>query len=139
MGPRLANFAFHHIGLAVKDDGPALVYLKALGYAPGERVFDARQNVHVRLCVLEGQPAVELVQPGPEGPSPVDMIISRFNEMMYHSCYEVPDALKAVEELKALGLRVQTLSPPQPAILFGGRHVSFHRVQGVGIIEFLEP
>lgn len=138
----VADFAalkFHHLGLAVKDDGPALVYLGALGYRLGERIFDPIQNVYVRLCIAAGRPTVELVQPGDSGPSPVDALISRFNEMIYHTCYETSEpALAVVEGLKGLGLRIITLSPPQPAVLFGGRRVSFHRIQGVGIVELLE-
>jgi hypothetical protein len=30
------------------------------------------------------------------------------------------------------------LSPPQPAVLFGGRKVSFYSVAGFGVIEILE-
>src|SRR5262245_10705299 len=133
----LAGLDFHHLGLAVKDDGPALAFLSALGYQPLDRVFDPVQNVHVRLCVGEGRPTVELVQPGPSGVSPVDHVISRFNEMIYHTCYATSDAAATVAAWKAEGLKVQTLSPPRPAVLFAGRPVSFYRIPGVGIIELL--
>jgi methylmalonyl-CoA/ethylmalonyl-CoA epimerase len=135
----LANLAFHHLGLAVKDDTAALVFLSGLGYAPGERLYDPLQNVFVRLCVAQGRPTVEIVQPGEQGASPVDSVVARFNEMIYHTCYEVEDLDAVLAEMKALGLRVQALGERKPAILFAGRHVSFHRIQGVGIVELLEP
>jgi methylmalonyl-CoA/ethylmalonyl-CoA epimerase len=134
----LPALTFHHMGLAVKDDAVALTWLGALGYAPGERVFDPLQNVKVRLCTAEGRPTVELVQPGGEGPSPVDQLISRFNEMIYHTCYETADVDATLQAARDLGLKVLTLSPPKPAVLFGGRRVSFHRIQGFGVIELLE-
>ena len=135
---RLQGLTFHHLGLAVRDDGPALTTLGALGYTPGERVFDPLQNVHVRLCTAPDRPTVEIVQPGPDGRSPVDGVISRFNEMIYHTCYETEDLEQTLAGLRGLSLRVLTLAARQPAVLFGGRHVSFHRVQGFGILELLE-
>jgi hypothetical protein len=135
----LAGCAFHHMGLAVKDDSAALILLGALGYTWGERVFDPRQNVNLRLCTAPGRPSVEIVQPGAEGPSPVDGMISSYNAMIYHTCYETGDLTATLTEMKRLGLRFVRISPPTPAVLFGGRRVSFYKVQGVGIIEFLEP
>jgi Glyoxalase/Bleomycin resistance protein/Dioxygenase superfamily len=135
----LAGCAFHHMGLAVKDDGPALILLGALGYAWGERVFDPLQNVNLRLCTASGRPAVEIVQPGGEGPSPIDGMISNYSAQIYHTCYETADLAATLAEMKRLGLRLVRISPPTPAILFGGRLVSFYKVQGVGIIELLEP
>lgn len=134
----LRSCAFHHMGLAVKDDAAALTYLRALGYETPDEVFDPQQNVHLRLCTAVGRPAVELVRPG-HGASPIDSIVSRYNEMIYHTCYETPALEATLAELKQLGLKVLTVSPRKPAVLFGGRHVSFHRIWGVGIVEFLEP
>jgi methylmalonyl-CoA/ethylmalonyl-CoA epimerase len=134
----LAGLAFHHMGLAVRDDAAALTTLGALGYAPGERVLDPLQNVYVRLCTAPDKPTVEIVQPGPEDRSPIDGILSRYNEMIYHTCYETLDLEGDLASLGALGLKLQTLAPRRPAVLFGGRHVSFYRIQGFGIIELLE-
>jgi hypothetical protein len=35
------------------------------------------------------------------------------------------------------GLETALVSPPTPAVLFGGREVSFHMVSGVGLIVVL--
>ena len=37
----------------------------------------------------------------------------------------------------AEGLRVLSLGEPKPALLFGGVPVSFHRVDGVGLVNFI--
>lgn len=136
--PALHGLDFHHLGLAVKNDRDALVMLEALGYSPGEKIYDPLQNVHVRLCTAPLQPTVEIVQPGEEGKSPVDSIISKYNELVYHNCYETPDLAQTLAAIEGLGLRCMTLSERKPAVLFGGRHVSFYRVIGFGIIELLE-
>jgi methylmalonyl-CoA/ethylmalonyl-CoA epimerase len=135
---RLEGLTFHHLGLAVKDDGQALTMLGALGYAAGERVLDPLQNVYVRLCTAPDRPTVEIVQPGPGERSPVDGINPRSNQMNYHTSYAPQDLAPTLAGLHAAGLRVLTLAPRQPAVLFGGRHVSFYRVQGFGILELLE-
>ena len=50
----------------------------------------------------------------------------------------VDDIDAIVNSLEYAKLRVLCLSPPKPAILFGGRMVSFYRVIGFGIIELLQ-
>lgn len=137
-GGPLSPLTFHHLGLAVKDDRAALRMYGALGYEIGERVNDPLQNVYVRLCTALGRPTVEIVQPGDSGRSPVDGIISKYNEMIYHTCYETADLAQTLQAFVALELRPLALGPRQPAVLFGGRHVSFYRIQGVGVIELLE-
>lgn len=128
---------FHHLGLAVQNDADALVYLAGLGYEAGEKVYDPEQNVHVRLCTAPSQPTVEVVTPG-EGKTPLDPILKRQPESIYHTCYEVADVDAFLGRLESAKLRVICLSPPKPAILFGGRKVSFYHVMGFGIVELLE-
>lgn len=137
MSAALANLKFHHLGLAVRQDADALALLGAMGYAAGEKIFDPLQNVHVRLCTAEGRPAVEIVQPG-AGPGPVDALVSKYSEIVYHTCYETPDLAKTLGDIEALGLRCLCVAERKPALLFGGRHVSFYRIVGFGIVELLE-
>ena len=56
----------------------------------------------------------------------------------YHTCYETPDLTRTLQGIEQVGLRLMTLSERTPAVLFGGRHVSFYKVFGWGIIELLE-
>lgn len=133
----LADLKFHHYGLALSKEEDALKLLQAMGFTTGEKIYDPMQNVHVRLLTHPDKPAVEFVLPG-EGASPVEALIKKHNEMFYHSCYETPDLDGTLADLEALGLRVVRLAERKPAVLFGGRHVSFYKVFGFGIIEFLE-
>jgi methylmalonyl-CoA/ethylmalonyl-CoA epimerase len=128
---------FHHFGLAVRREERTLVYLHALGYKIGERIYDPEQNVNLRMCHHATEPDIELVLPG-EGDGPLTPILKRFDELVYHLCYAVEDIDATLAAMEAAGLAVIPVAPPKPAILFGGRRVSFYRVRGFGLIELLE-
>ena len=135
----LKELVFHHLGLAVKDDRPALTMLEGLGYTIGERLHDPLRNIYLRLCSSPSHPAIEIVQPGDEGRSPVDKIIAQHSELIYHTCYETADLSNTLSMMQKAGLRCIPLTERQPAVLFGGRLVSFYKIPGWGIIELLEP
>src|SRR4051794_14414404 len=126
---------FHHLGLAVPAPEQAFVFLEALGYRPGAQTFDPLQNVSLAMRHHAAMPDVEVIWPG-EGPSPIDQMIKRGN-MIYHMCFETDDGAAAIAAMEADGLRVFSLGEPKPARLFGGVPVSFHRVDQVGLIEFI--
>lgn len=126
---------FHHLGLAVPGPDQAFGFLGALGYVAGAQVFDPLQNVNLAMRHHEAMPDVEVIWPG-AGPSPIDQMIKR-GHMIYHMCFETDDASASVAAMEAHGHRVFTLGPAKPARLFGGVAVSFHRVDGVGLIEFI--
>ena len=133
------GLVFHHFGLAVRKPEPSIAWLTALGYRIGETVFDPVQNVHLILCPHDEQPAVEIIYPGP-GPGPVDGLVQRHaSGIIYHTCYETTDLPATLAHLETAGLRIVCVSPPKPALLFGGRPVSFYNVVGLGLIEILEP
>ncbi len=129
--------AFHHLGLAVREPERASRFLRGLGYQVGDVVHDPLQQVQLIWCERPDMPAVELIFPS-DGPGPLDAILSERSEMIYHLCYESEGALASVEAIKQSGQRVVCVSPPKPAILFGGRPVSFYVIRGFGLIEILE-
>lgn len=133
----LAGLKFHHLGLALQNDDEALTMLKALGYECGEKIHDPNQNVYVRMCNAPEKPAVEIVLPG-EGDSPLVPLVRRHNEMIYHTCYETDDLEATLAAVEKEGLRCLCIAGRRPAPLFGGRHVSFYKIFGFGIIELLE-
>jgi hypothetical protein len=137
IAPMLKNLKFHHLGLAVRQDTDAIIFLQSLGYSIGEKILDPLQNVHLRLCVSDDHPVVEIVQPG-TGKNPIDSIVSKYNEIVYHTCYETADLPETLATIESLNLHCICLSERKPAILFGGKHVSFYRIAGFGIIELLE-
>ena len=126
---------FHHLGLAVPSPEQAFRFLEALGYRSGAQAYDPLQNVSLAMRHHEAMPDVEVIWPG-QGPSPIDQMIKRGN-MIYHMCFVTDDAEASVAAMESAGLRVLPLGAPKPAVLFGGIPVSFHRVDQVGLIEFI--
>lgn len=134
----LAGFRFHHFGLAAADPVKAAEFAARLGYSCGPEVFDPLQDVRLRWCEQSLSPSLEIVSPAsPDGP--LKRILLNHPSSFYHLCYEISsDTEVALDALRTDGARVVTVVAPVPAILFGGRRVSFHMVHGFGLIELLE-
>ena len=133
-----ASIKFHHFGLALQDDEDALPFLEGLGYSISEKIYDAEQNVNLRMCDHADQPSIEMVLPG-NGPGPLTPILKRYNELVYHLCYESDSPLEFLADLDKANIDYAEVAPPKPAILFGGREVSFYRVRGFGLLEIIWP
>jgi methylmalonyl-CoA/ethylmalonyl-CoA epimerase len=122
---------FHHLGIACADIEAAAAYVRRAFEVVSDSgtVEDPLQNVRVRLF-NEGLPgAIELVC----GP-PVERLIAK-GLTYYHVCYTTPDIEASLSRLGALG--AVPVSPPTPAVLFGGRRVAFAYTL-LGLVEFLE-
>lgn len=134
----LTGFRFHHFGLAAVYPEKAVTFAATLGYECGPSVFDPLQDVHLRWCLHPAAPALEIVSPAsPDGP--LKRILLEQPSSFYHLCYAImTDTATALEQLRANGRRVITVMAPVPAVLFGGRKVSFHTVHGFGLLELLE-
>ena len=131
------GLTFHHHGLAVRRDNDALAMLGLLGYDASEVVHDPLLGVNLRLCTHSTFPAVEIVMPdGGEGP--IDAILRRHDQLLYHTCYEVAERATVLRAFEQADLRVIEVVGPTPAVLFHGRKVSFHSVLGFGLIELLD-
>jgi len=132
------GLTFDHLGLAVRRFEPALSLLRGLGYRPGGSIFDPEQNVNLRLCTHDAMPALELISPG-NGKDPIDGLVSRFsNGIVYHMCFATDNLDTTLSRLVEAKLCLKCVVPPKPAILFGGRRVSFYILSGVGLIEIIE-
>jgi len=129
--------AFHHIGVAVRDFTPAREFYALSGYDTGTLVTDPLQQVELLFCTKPGAASVELVRPIDER-SPVMNYLKSQTECFYHVCFEVSDLAAALKKVYG-SRRYLCASPRKPAVLFGGRHVSFYYSRGVGLVEFLEP
>ena len=77
-----------------------------------------------------------MIATDPNGP--LRSVLAQAPSSFYHLCWEVPGTDAALAHWAAAGLRVVTVRAPLPAVLFGGRRVSFHVVQGFGLVELLE-
>ncbi len=131
------GLAFHHLGLAVQNETRARNFLGGLGYEIGETVHDPRQRVRLAMATHPAMPRVELVSPDVAG-GPLEGLLRTRDALVYHVCYEAQDAEGALAALRDEVGAVRCVSPAQPAVLFGGRRVSFHIVAGVGLIEVLD-
>lgn len=131
------GLTFHHFGLAVKAPDQATRFLDALGYVADARVYDPAQKVNLKMFRSQAMPDVELIWPGAEQ-SPINNIVLKYGSAIYHACYTCRDVPGAIQHMRNLGLKVVDLSPPTPAVLFGGRKVSFYSVAGFGIIEIID-
>ncbi|MGC1524042.1 MAG: VOC family protein [Steroidobacteraceae bacterium] len=127
---------FHHLGLAVKSPEAALRYLDDLGYRAGNACYDPLQKVNLAMRHHERMPDVEVIWPG-AGPSPIDSVLEHGDSLIYHICYTSKDVERSLAALEQAGLEVLPLGFPQPALLFDGIEVSFHRISGVGVIEII--
>lgn len=131
---------FHHTGVAVPSITDALpLYIDVLGMRQVTEVMhDPVQKVKVVLLAYEGQedgPFVELVEPSGQ-PSPVDTVL-RTKNYLYHYCVEVQGPLEdLLAELRQH--RVMVVQRPVPAVLFGGRRITWVFTPTRHLIEYLE-
>jgi hypothetical protein len=135
--PRSTELAFHHLGLAVASPEGAFRYLASLGYTAGNSAFDPIQRVNLAMRHHPLMPDVEVIWPG-DGPTPIDKLIKQSGSMIYHLCYACPNAKLALDALVASDVEIIPVGPSAPAVLFGGKTISFHYVRGFGLIELLE-
>ena len=128
---------FHHIGLAAKMPDKALLFLKGMGYVPGDTVLDELQNVNLIFCSHPVMPSIEIIF-STDTKGPLEAILKNSTEMIYHICFETQSLEKTLEEIKNDGIKMKMISAPKPAILFRNQKVSFYYILGFGIVEILE-
>lgn len=129
------GLSFHHLGLAVPGPEVAFAFLAALGYRDGAEAYDPIQNVNLAIRHHALMPDVEVIWPA-EGNSPVRRMIKTGN-MIYHLCYITGDAAASIAAIERAGFAVLPVGEAAPAALFGGVPVSFHAVDGFGLIELI--
>lgn len=134
----LNSLSFHHFGLALVTEDRAIKFLSGIGYDCGSLVYDPEQDVHLRICSSLTKPAVEIVLPGKSENGPLTSILSKYDEIVYHICFETEDVDLTLQELKNRHIRYMKIGERKPAILFGGRYVSFFKIAGFGLIELLD-
>ena len=127
---------FHHFGLALKNENDSKIFLNGMGYEFGEKIYDKNQNVNLIFCKSKDKPSVEIILPG-IGQSPIDQILKRYDESIYHLCFSSMNLALTLELINKSGLRVVTISKPTPAILFDMKEVSFYHISGFGIVEII--
>ena len=127
----MVSLRFHHVGIACADLERAAAFVRAALEVASDSgpVFDPRQNATVRLFRDTDGAGVELVS----GHAVVNLLPKGVS--YYHTCYEVPDIVAAIDHFTAR--KCLLVSPPTPAVLFEMRKVAFVH-SPLGLIELLE-
>ncbi|MGC2112657.1 MAG: VOC family protein [Candidatus Korobacteraceae bacterium] len=129
---------FDHIGYAVESIAEYVEsFLLPLfpGSQVGETVEDPLQGVRVAFVDFPGHGRVELIEPAAPD-SPVRKILKAKRGGLYHLCYSVEDMEQEIQRFREKGCLV--ISPPKPAVAFGGRRVAFLYTPQRDIVEFVE-
>jgi methylmalonyl-CoA epimerase len=103
-----------HIGIAVKSLAEAAaIYENALGLKVN--AYDQVDEQGVRVAMLNiGESRIELLEPtGPE--SPIEKFMTKRGEGIHHIAITVDDIEKALERLKAAGVRLVDNEPRRGA------------------------
>jgi len=133
-----SHLTFHHLGVAVRHPDDAIAFMSMLGYQVGETVFEPEQNVNLIMCSHDIQPSLEIIWPA-DNNGPVHGLTDLHRAgVIYHICYATDNLVAALSEVEKVGLCAVCVSTPKPALLFGGRKVSFYNVLGIGLVEILE-
>jgi len=100
----------NHIGIAVKNIENAVpFYRDVLGMAFEGTEEVAEQRVRVAFLAV-GESRIELLEPtSPD--SPVAKFLEKNGEGTHHVAYEVEDLARAIDELKALDVRLIDETP----------------------------
>lgn len=125
---------FHHVGIACRSLNVERQGWESLGYTvEGEPFKDTLQGVSGLFMVGPG-PRVELLEPlnGSDTLTP----FLQAGIKIYHHAYETASLEVATATLCARRARV--ISPPKPAVAFGGRRVVFLMLPTTMIIEYIE-
>lgn len=95
----------HHVAIVVESIAKTrAAYETALGLAssPVEHVADQKVNV---LVLYAGSQRIELVEPA-AADSPVTNFLAKRGGGLHHLAWRVDDVARAIEQLKALGVRM---------------------------------
>jgi len=133
----MGNFAFHHVGVAVRDLKQSIgIFNNLFGYQLQSGPFDDPIQ-KVSVCFLTrgvGDALIELVAPlGPK--SPIDLTLKKGGGT-YHICYQVPDMSQAIEHLTSQGSFL--LSGPVPAVAFDGREIAWLMTEADLLVELVQ-
>jgi catechol 2,3-dioxygenase-like lactoylglutathione lyase family enzyme len=125
---------FHHVGVACRDLDAEARALAVLGYQAESPDFtDPGQGIQGRFIAGPG-PRIELLIQT-DGSSVLEPWLAK-GVKVYHYGYEVERLDAELERLKAAGGIVVT--PPRPAVAFGGRRISFVMLRNLFLVELIE-
>jgi len=133
------GFKLRHVGVAVPSLKPATETLSALfGYRVVSGPFDDPiQKVSVNFLTTSDKDAaeIELIAPLSED-SPITSMLAKSGGGAYHLCFETSDIDQALVHAKNNGCMI--VSPPVPAVAFGGRRIAWIYTRSRQLFELVE-
>jgi methylmalonyl-CoA/ethylmalonyl-CoA epimerase len=126
---------FHHLGLATDNSKLSLKILKNLGYKPIKTRKNKNYNVKNIICTSENHPTIEIIAKM-GGKSPIDDIIKKNKNLIYHICYSSNDLKKTIAMIKKKKFSIIKISNSYLSP-FEGVDASFYFLEGIGIIEIM--
>ncbi|MCU1248553.1 MAG: hypothetical protein JWQ49_1582 [Edaphobacter sp.] len=133
------GFKLRHVGVAVPSLGPATETLSALfGYRVVSGPFnDPIQKVSVNFLTTSDKDSaeIELIAPLSED-SPITSMLAKSGGGAYHLCFETSDLEQALAHAKNNGCMI--VSPPMPAVAFGGRRIAWIYTRSRQLFELVE-
>lgn len=134
----MKNFGlkFHHLGLATDNPKLSLKILKNLGYKPIKTRTNKNYNVKNIICASKSHPTVEIVAKM-GGKSPIDSIVKKNKNLIYHICYSSNDLKKTIGMIKKKNFSIIKISNSYLSP-FEGVDASFYFLKGIGIIEIMD-
>ena len=133
------GFKLRHVGVAVPSLAPATETLSALfGYRVVSGPFDDPiQKVSVNFLTTSDNDAaeIELIAPLSED-SPITSMLAKSGGGAYHLCFETSDIDQALVHAKNNGCMI--VSPPVPAVAFGGRRIAWIYTRSRQLFELVE-
>lgn len=124
-----------HIGIATKSIERTAALYEQLGFRSSDTILDPIQGVRISFLSKENHPLLELVEPV-DVSSPVMGILGKNGTTPYHTCYEVVELEKAIEDFRKM--KFVPVTKPVPAIAFDGRKIVFLYHNDAGLIELVE-
>ena len=133
----MKNFGlkFHHLGLATDNPKLTLKILKNIGYKPIKTRSNKNYNVKNIICSSKSHPTIEIVAKM-GGKSPIDNIVKKNKNLVYHICYSSKNLKKTLNMMKKKKLSIAKI-PNSYLSPFEGVDASFFFLRGIGIIEIM--
>jgi methylmalonyl-CoA/ethylmalonyl-CoA epimerase len=133
------GFKLRHVGVAVPSLGPTTETLSTLfGYRVVSGPFDDPiQKVSVNFLTTSDKDAaeIELIAPLSED-SPITSMLAKSGGGAYHLCFETSNIDQALVHAKNNGCMI--VSPPVPAVAFGGRRIAWIYTRSRQLFELVE-
>jgi methylmalonyl-CoA epimerase len=133
------GFKLRHVGVAVPSLGPTTETLSTLfGYRVVSGPFDDPiQKVSVNFLTTSDNDVaeIELIAPLSED-SPITSMLAKSGGGAYHLCFETSDIDQALVHAKNNGCMI--VSPPVPAVAFGGRRIAWIYTRSRQLFELVE-